>query len=110
MEDAELKAFKFDQIFSRGIQQSSNKGFNSSSFVPKYNFNRPNQQLFNKNNISRPFTKQHSRSQESHVIPMEVDNTELKRNTSTTSMKNKTCFKCGIRGHYASNCLKENRQ
>ena len=43
---------------------------------------------------------------------MEVDNTQFKdkRNTSNTSLKNKSCFKCGIRGHYASNCLKENRQ
>ena len=110
LEDAELKAFKFDQIFSRGIQQSSNKGFNSTSFVPKYNFNRSNQQLLNKNNISRPFTKLQSRPQESQVIPMEVDNTQFKRNSSNISMKNKSCFKCGKRGHFASNCLKENRQ
>lgn len=110
LEDAELKAFKFDQLFShRNLMhrfpnnrgpQGGRKGFNNS--------------WFNTNNGSNQFnypTQQSSKSI-SPGVPMEVDNVQgkIKSKASNQSIKNKTCFKCGERGHFASNCLKGQHQ
>lgn len=112
LEDAQLKAFKFDQLFmkqgsfTRG-SLNRNQGHRGNNFN-RNNFSRSNNNWSNTRNGVNSFNG----NQQSFppAVPMELDNVQTKFKKSNNVSKNKVCFRCGKPGHFASNCLKTKDQ
>ena len=113
LEDAQLKAFKFDQLF---MKQGPFTGgsLNRNQDHRSHNFNR---NIFSRNingnwSNTRNGVNSFNGSQQSFspAVPMELDNVQTKFKKSNNVSKNKVCFRCGKPGHFASNCLKTKDQ
>ena len=112
LEDAQLKAFKFDQLFMK--QGSFTRGsLNRNQGQRGNNFNRNNFSRTNNNwSNTRNGVNSFNGNQQSFppAVPMELDNVQTKFKKSNNVSKNKVCFRCGKPGHFASNCLKTKDQ